>query len=60
MKKVYYSKDFCAEAKDVAIIVANDEEEARTLLAPYITTKAKPTLHRVSRADVGVTILKDE
>jgi hypothetical protein len=59
MKKVYYSKDFCAEAHDVALIVANDEQEARELLKPHITTKAEPTLHRVSRAEVGVTILKD-
>lgn len=60
MKKIYYSKDFCAESNDVALIVANNEKEATELLMPYATKKdQKFTVHRVSRADVGVTILKE-
>jgi hypothetical protein len=66
MKKVYYSKDFKGKwpVGTAALIVANDEEEARTLLKAKAQELGLPgddkfTVHRVSRAEVGVIILHD-
>lgn len=65
MKKVYYSKDFKGvnPVGVCAIVVANDEEEARTLLNAKLKEKGLPesefTLNRVSRAEIGATIIND-
>lgn len=64
MKKVYYSKDFKGvHLSGFAIVVANDEEEARTLLKAEIKAKGLPesefTLNRVPRAQVGAIIVND-
>lgn len=65
MKKVYYSNDFKGRwpVGTAALVVANDEAEARTLLQAELDKKGLPqsefTLKRVSRAEVGVTILAD-
>jgi CheY-like chemotaxis protein len=52
MKKVYYSQDI---PSGFAIVVANDEEEARKLLDDKLKECGQPvfnyTLERVSRAE---------
>lgn len=65
MKKVFYSKDFKGvhPVGVCAIVVANDEEEARTLLKAELKAKGLPesefTLQRVSRAEVGAIIINN-
>lgn len=58
MKKVYYSNSVPA---GVVLVVANDEEEGTELVKAELARLGLPvttfTLHRVSRAEVGVTVL---